>query len=194
MWIGNMSKSKTKRELEQEKRNTQPYAIDKFATIKPIWKILFLRFWVAGVSYFLAFQTIELVREDNLDQYVALFILLLLLTEFVTNKLILFMHREDQPTVQYLPFGVINRKSAWSLFSTALYVGVLFTVIIFVHIGIVELFTALGIPTLTFLLTGEQKGLDAISYGLYFLAFEFIWFGIKQLILHYINKKKGASA
>ncbi len=189
-----MSKLKTKKELEQEKRNKEPYSIDKFATIKPIWKIIFLRFWVAGVAYFLAFQTIELAREDNLDQYAALFIILVLLTEYVTNKLILFMHREDQKTTQYLPFGEINRKSLVSLLSTIGYISVIFITIIFVHIGVVELFTSLNIPTLTFLLTGEQEGLDAISYGLYFLAFEFIWFGIKSLIVSLYNKKKGVKA
>ncbi len=188
-----MSKLKTKKELEQEKRNKEPYSIDKFATIKPFWKIIFLRFWVAGVAYFLSFQTIELAREDNLDQYAALFIILVLLTEYVTNKLILFMHREDQQTAHYLPFGMLNRKSIVSLLATILYITVLFTTIIFVHIGIVELFTSLNIPTLTFILTGEQKGLDAISYALYFITLEFIWFGVKMLIMSFKNKNKGVS-
>ncbi len=184
-----MSKSKIKK--EEEKRVGQPYAIDKFATIKPITKILFLKFWVAGLSYFLAFMTMELAnRIDILDQLVAMLLILILMTEYITNKIITFMHRADQPTIQYLPYSsTVNRKSMTSLMYTILYCLVLITAIYFIHQGVLYILDLLGWWSLTFILQGVQHGMDPITMGLYFIALDYIWITVKEYIVKKRQKK-----
>lgn len=162
----------------EEKRVGTPYFIDKFSTIKAVHKIGFLKFWVAGVSYFLAFMTLEAAaRSDILDQLFIIFILMGLLTEYVTNKVIMHMHRPDQDTHQYLPFkGNLERNKLKSLVLSFLYVAIMIGEAIILHVIIIELLNLIGFPSLGWLLQGEQNSMDPISFGLYVWFLDLIWY------------------
>ncbi|MBN3490735.1 hypothetical protein JV173_04320 [Acholeplasma equirhinis] len=178
-----MLRLKTNKNTEQQ-RVGKPYFIDKFATVKAVHKIGFLKFWVAGVSYFLAFMTVEAsLRSDMLDQLFILAILMGLLTEYVTNKFIYYMHRADQDTYQFLPFRANQeRNKLVSLLLTFLYVIIMIGEAMILHTIVVELFNLIGIPTLGWLLHGEQKSLDPISFGFYVWLLDLIWYkGRKEL-------------
>lgn len=168
-----------------------PYAIDKFSTIKSSTKINFLKFWVAGVSYFLAFMTVELAsRSDLLDQFFAMVIILTLLTEYVSNKVIVYMHRNEKPTLQYLPYSQnLSRNSILSLVYTMIYSIGMIVVVYFLHQGVLIILNHLGIWSLSYILHGNQNGMDPISMGIYYLILDAIYRKIRAFVQKKINKK-----
>lgn len=177
-----MSKSKIKK--DEEKRVGNPYQVDKFSTIKASTKIRILKFWIAGVSYFLAFMTTELAnRSDMLDQFVAMLLILTLLTEYVGNKVIYYMNRPDQETLHYLPYSAnLDRKSILSLVYTFIYSLVMVVVIFFLHQGILWILNSLGIWSLSYILHGNQNGMDPISMGIYYLVLDYLYRKIRTMI------------
>ena len=162
----------------------KPYFIDKFSTIKSSTKIGFLKFWVAGVSYFLAFMTTEsALRSDIFDQLFIMFLIMGLLTEYVTNKIIYHMDRPDDLTLHFLPFkGNKDRNKIVSLLLTMLYAGIMIGEALILHVIVVEVFGFLGIPVLAELLLGVENGMDPISFGLYILLLDMIWYKGKKEI------------
>lgn len=168
----------------QENRVGKPYFIDKFSTIKPSTKIGFLKFWVAGASYFLAFMTIEsALRSDILDQLFILFLLMGLLTEYVTNKIIYHMNRSDQDTLIYLPFKTNkDRSKLASLGLSFAYAFIMIGEALILHTIVVELFNFLNLPTIGGLLLGTQNSMDPISFGLYIFILDMIWYKGRKIM------------
>lgn len=162
----------------------KPYFIDKFSTIKSSKKIGFLKFWVAGVSYFLAFMTSEAaLRSDIYDQLFIMFLVMGLLTEYVTNKIIFHMDRVDQPTLYQLPFkGNKDRNKLLSLILTLIYVAIIIVESLLLHVIVVEIFTFFKLPVLGELLLGVENGMDPITFGLYVLILDKIWYTARKLI------------
>ena len=163
-----------------KKNNT--YFIDKFSTINSSTKIRFLKFWVAGVSYFLAFMTTEAaLRSDIYDQILIMFLVMGLLTEYVTNKIIYHMDRPDQLTLYHLPFKANKeRNKIWSLLLTLLYVAIIIAGSLGLHVLVVEVFGYIGIPVLGELLLGVKNGMDPITFGLYVVLLDLIWVLIRK--------------
>lgn len=167
----------------KENRVGKPYFIDKFSTIKSRTKIGFLKFWVAGVSYFLAFMTTEsALRSDILDQLFIMFLVMGLLTEYVTNKIIYYMDRPDDTTLHYLPFKANkDRNKVVSLLLTMLYVAIMIGEALILHVIVVEIFQFLRLPVLAELLLGVEGGMDPITFGLYVLLLDMIWYKGKKV-------------
>lgn len=176
-----MSKLKNK---QTNNRVGNPYFIDKFSTIKPVYKIGFLKFWVAGASYFLAFMTLEVaLRTDILDQLFVMFILMGLLTEYVTNKIIYHMNRSDQDTLQYLPFRKnVDRSKIVSLLLSFLYAFIMIGQALIIHTIWIEVLNVFGLPSIGGLLLGTQNSLDPISFGLYIWLLDLIWYKGRKVI------------
>lgn len=172
-----------KNKKDPNKKNN-PYFIDKFSTIKSSTKIRFLKFWVAGVSYFLAFMTTEAaLRSDIYDQILIMFLVMGLLTEYVTNKIIYHMDRPDQLTLYHLPFKANKeRNKIWSLLLTLLYVAIIIAGSLGLHVLVVEVFGYIGIPVLGELLLGVKNGMDPITFGLYVVLLDLIWVLIRKTI------------
>lgn len=170
-----------KNKKDTNKKNN-PYFIDKFSTIKSSTKIRFLKFWVAGVSYFLAFMTTEAaLRSDIYDQILIMFLVMGLLTEYVTNKIIYHMDRPDQLTLYHLPFKANKeRNKIWSLLLTLLYVAIIIAGSLGLHVLVVEVFGYIGIPVLGELLLGVKNGMDPITFGLYVVLLDLIWVLIRK--------------
>ena len=164
-----------KNNKRQEPQELNPYSIDKLSNVKPGVKIGFMKFWVAGASYFLTFVAFQ---SDVLDLLVALYLILILGMEYIVTKVIIWMNNDKQPTLKYLPHHV-NRKSILSLGMTALYVLVVGAGSYFLIEGLLDL----GIPSFGMLFFGfEAKGNDPITFGLIFLLVDWIWVSIKNLI------------
>jgi len=177
MSIGSMSKLKT----DPKKKATEfnPYAIDKLNKIKPGVKIGFLKFWISGAAFFLTFTAFQ---SDILDLMVALLLILTLGVEYVTNKVIVWMDHDKNPTLSYLPHHV-TRKSMFSLFATLGYV----LVMILASYFFIEGFMSIGIPSVGMIMFGfENTGIDPITFGLVFWLMDFLWLYAKN---HWIYKK-----
>lgn len=152
-----------------------PYGIDKLSNIKPGVKIGFLKFWVAGAAFFVTFTTFQL---DIFDLLVLLYLLMVLCTEYIINKVIVWMNNDRVPTLKYLPHHV-NRKSLWSLLATMGYVLVMILGTYYFIEGIL----GLGVPSIGMLLFGfDHVGVDPITFGLVYWLIDLLYLVIKNKI------------
>lgn len=175
MSIGSMLKLKNNKKQEQNNQQLNPYSIDKLSNIKPGVKIGFMKFWIAGAAYFLTFTAFQ---SDPLDLMVALYLILILGTEYIVNKVIVWMHNDKYPTLGFLPHHV-NRKSILSLLATAFYVLVMLVSSYY----FIEFILDLGVPSIGMLFFGfENRGNDPITFGLIYVLMDWIWLLIKHMI------------
>jgi hypothetical protein len=160
--------SKLKNDRNQKPTEFNPYAIDKLNKIKPGVKIGFLKFWISGAAFFLTFTAFQ---ADMLDLFFALLLILTLAVEYVTNKVIIWMHHDKAPTLKYLPHQV-QRKSMLSLFSTMGYVAVM----ILLSYLFIESLMSIGIPSIGMIMFGfDFTGIDPITFGLVFYLMDQVW-------------------
>ena len=175
-----MSKLKNKNEHE----GFNPYAIDKLANVKPGVKIGFMKFWFSGAAFFVTFTALSINAYDILDRFVLLVLILTIAVEFISNKVIIWMNNDKQPTLKYLPFH-LKRSSIWSLIASLVYVIILVIVIYY----FIELMMLIGVPSVGMLMFGfENKGIDPITFGLVYWFMDWIWITVKQFILIKIKK------
>jgi len=170
MWIGLMLNQKNKKENDE----LNPYDIDKMAKIPASWKISFMKFWLAGACFLLAFYGLG-VNFSFLDRVVVFGLLLILGIEYITNTIIIWMNRPESNTLKHLPHEV-NRKSVLSFFATALYVLVMISSI---HYFII-FWTWLGFKTMGEVVS--EATADPITFGFLFLIFDYIWISVRKFI------------
>ncbi len=168
-----MSKKSTNNELN-------PYDIDRLAKISPKVKISVLKFWIVGASFYFGVYGLPL-RFGFLDRMVVLWLILVLMFEYVGFTIIYWMHNEDVNTKKYLPHEV-NRKSILCILATGLYVLI---IMILVHFFI-DTWVKIGLPT--FGKISSESGIDPITYGLVFLFFDYLWIKARYIIKKLKNK------
>lgn len=161
----------------------QPHHIDKFSKISPKLKINVMKFWVAGLSFFLSFMTTQAASNDSSTEILVQLILLTLSTEFVTTKIIIAMNKSYQPTLKYLPFNNMDRKKVKSLLSSMLYSVVMMLCSYLTYWGIVSLFNVLHLPTLSFIMVGSQESMEPFTFGLLSLGFDQLWLFVKNKMI-----------
>lgn len=157
-----MSKKKKIKEPTQN-----PYFVDKLASIPAHVKIGFLKFWLAGASFYLTVNGLPQVF-DYLDRLVVLTLVLILGIEYISNTMIYWMHTDSIDTKKYLPHE-INRKSAKSIGMTALYVIVM---MVLFHMTL-TLYVGLGMPTIGDILS--ESTADPFTFGFIFLGYDYLW-------------------
>jgi len=157
-----MSKKKNKKDSLQN-----PYFVDKLASIPAHVKIGFLKFWLAGASFYITVNGLPRVF-DYLDRLVVLTLVLILGVEYISNTIIYWMHTDHIDTKKYLPHE-INRKSIKSIGMTAVYVIVM---MILFHMTL-TLYVGLGLPTIGDILS--ESTADPFTFGFIFLGFDYLW-------------------
>ena len=168
-----------KNKTDKKQNELNPYSIDKLSNIKPGVKIGFLKFWVAGAAFFVTFTTFQL---DIFDLLVLLYLIMVLATEYIINKVIVWMNNDRVPTLKYLPHHV-NRKSLWSLLATMGYV----LVMIIGSYYLIEGVLSLGVPSFGMILFGfDYVGVDPITFGVVYWIVDLIWITAKN---KFFNKK-----
>lgn len=173
-----MSKQKNKY-IETDGYN--PYEIDQLNSFKNSFKIYLLKGWIAGCAFFFIMNS-YIPNVGNLDRIVALILVLALCFEYIVHNIIIWMNNEDNDTLKYLPFKV-DKKKIISLFSTIIYIVLLFAFIFGFTFLWSLLYKQVNIPTLGMLIFGEKAfALDPLTFGLIFVLGDSIWFSIKKVI------------
>lgn len=181
---------KLKKTSNNKDHNNQqsPYGIDKLAQISPGVKIGFLKFWLGGAIFLVSFMTF-FSSYDFSNEFIISFLLLTLGTEYVSNKVIIWMNHEKTPTYIYLPFGYIDRKKLMSLLSSMLY-----SFITIIGVTLIYLLIRIVLGQIGLLLIGKEiyTGMifsfngtdnpDPVTIGLIYLLFDKIWVTIRRLI------------
>ena len=171
-----MSKKKMS---NQNKSPQNPYLIDKLAKIPASVKIGFLKFWLAGASFYMTVLALP-QAFDWLDRLVMLALLFGLGIEYVSQIIILWMNHDKQPTLYYLAHEV-NRKSIKSLFASLLYASI---VVVLFHFALLLWVDILMMPTIGLLIS--QSVLDPFSFGIFFYLVDRLWIFVR----HYLKQKK----
>ena len=169
-----------------KKKNNQkqnPYHVDKFATIPAWFKIEFLKFWLAGASFYLMVFGMP-SRFDYLDRMVMLTILLAVGVEYLTQTIIHWMHTDNQDTSFYLIHD-IDRKSILSLLATVLYVAI----IVVLSQLIITLWVSLGLNTIGDWIS--ESTVDPFSFAILFMIFDTAWIYLRRFYKRW-RKTKGA--
>lgn len=162
--------------MSKKKNNTQPnpYHVDKFATI-PAWlKIEFLKFWLAGASFYLMFFGLP-QPFDYLDRLVMMILLLTIAVEYLLQLIIVWMNTDKQPTSFYL-IHEIKRKSVLSLLATFSYVIIIVGLF---HLAL-NLWLTLGLRTIGDLIS--ESTLDPFSFAIFYMVIDTAWMYIRKAI------------
>jgi hypothetical protein len=181
MSIGNMSKKQS-----DDNRKQNPYFVDKFASVSPKLKIGFLKFWIAGMTFYVAVLGLP-ERFDFLDRMVMWGLLFVLGTEYITIPIISWMHNDSRNTIKYLPHEV-KRKSILSLLASFLYVGVMVALTNL----IIALWIKIELPTIGDLIS--EASIDPFSFALLYLLLDSFWWRIRNLIKNMVKRKDANDA
>ena len=171
----------SKKSTNNQNQQPNPYLIDKLAKVPASVKIGFLKFWLAGASFYMTVLALP-QAFDWLDRLVILALLLTLGVEYISNTLIIWMDHDKIPTKHYLPHHV-DRKSIKSLFATMLYASIIVTLF---HFALIFWVDFLGMPTIGIIIS--ESILDPFSFGIFFYIIDRIWLFLKEQIK---TRKKG---
>jgi len=175
------------------------YKQDKLGKIPSWLKILFLKYWVAGAAFYFfgmggamlwykeakdASSAADVLAAMNATTFYLWLVLgagLGFFNEFITKTIVRFMRTNADDTYR---FNLINLKGSKSLFLNLFYaLGVVFlTMVIEVNILIPHklVFDPLKMT---------DEGIEPFSYALLFIILDYIFIGIKNLII-YIYKRQ----
>ncbi len=153
-----------------------PYRTDFLGKI-PTWiKALFIKWWFAGVVCYFVLMPF---MNDPLDATFLAGAAMGLVTDILVNPLFRFMESDSKEYNAYMMFP-FPFKAAWTLFANIVYyclVGYLVSVIVTVFVAYTP-----------------YSGTEPLSFGLFALAVDMAFIGIKDgvvaLVRHIKNKKK----
>ena len=162
-------------------KKTNPYFVDKFASISPTFKIQFLKFWIVGAAFLLTVNGLP-AAFDFLDRMVVFYFVLVLGYEYIVNKIIWWMNTDQNKTLRFLPHQIAPIKGR-SILLTAVYL----LVIVLLSYFFLESWVSFGMPTIGDLIS--ESTTDPFSFSLVFLLFDYIWMKIRATI-RYANLKE----
>lgn len=148
---------------------------------KTIFAIIFIKFWVSGIIYFLLFNSL-LPHINPLDRLVILWLVLALAYEYIVNNIIIYLSNSWYDTTKFIVFKAKDRKSYKSLLLTLLYVLIVFSMTMFGVWIWSELYKVVKIPTVGMLLFGTKAfGIDSVTFSLILLINETIVYALALL-------------
>lgn len=170
-----------KKKQRQEQPQINPYKIDKLAKIPSVWKVLALKWWASGATYFFTFGVAGLAF---LDQLILMWLILTMVIEYLINKVILWMSNDKDRTERFLPYQ-FPRKSIFNLLSAMLYAAILITL----NFMLVEyVFKNYTIDRLFFI---DQVGNGPLMFATLYTLLDFAWIQIRNMLTKKIKEKKG---
>jgi|GEM_PF-1145098 len=184
--------------MSKKKDELTPYSSDKLSKVKPGVKIGFLKFWVAGAVYLLSFSTPFFVSQDGSTEILMFFLLFVLITEYLVNKMIIWMNNDNQPTLRYLPFFYTNPKSVKGLGLTLVYALIMTPAILLTAVGMNHLLIMIGWNIPAYWLSGNPEvsnspeRLELIQVAFTYVLVDFIYLRIKWQVakIHHNRYKR----
>lgn len=166
-------------------KDLNPYKSDKFSKI-PSWiKILLLKFWVAGATFFF-FGIANPLVDPGSDMapelyFVSISLGMGLLNEYITKNIVRHMKNSRDNTYYY---NMINLKGIKSLILNILYGFI--TVIPIVYIS--GYMASKGLMLNLF--GGGSTGIEPIENGIMYLIVDFVYLFTKNAIINAYKKHK----
>lgn len=164
-----------------KQKQFDPYKTDFLGRIPTFVKAIFVKWWFAGVvCYFIMWGLHGL---DALDQMVLLGAVLGLVVDVLVNPLFRYMETDRKEYNDYMMFP-FPFKAFWTFFTNVLYYVLIVTCVMLIYAGI----TNLVIHT-----TGSASvwtGVEPLLFGVYTVAVDMIFIGIKDGIVRLVKKRR----
>lgn len=161
---------------EKDEQQIQPYKYDKLARIPSVYKILFLKWWASGATFFF---TYAVVGVADLDKLVLMWLIYGLVQEYVVNKIIIWMKNSKDDTTRFLPYR-FERKKMVNILASLVYSGVMIYLIFVLQ---EHVFKSYSLDRIFF---PESYGIGPIMFATLFIILDGLWI----MLLNVITKTK----
>ena len=161
---------------KKTERQPDPYRIDRLARVPVPVKAVFIKWWFAGaVYYFIGMGIRALDNANQFDLMLALGIVLGMVTDLLVNNIFRFM-RTDKAI--YDPYMMFPEKKLYTFFCNILYCTLISVIIAYIYQGINVAAERFGWVEEGFVWLSAEP----VLYGLFFLAVDMAFLGIKHLV------------
>lgn len=163
---------------EYSKEELEKYRTQSPIRIPEVLKVCFLKWWFAGAMFY--FCGFGLNLGFWLDRWIVYSIVLGMVTDLLTNSLLRFLEKQHGDAERWI---MVYKKGTLSLFVNILYA---FPVVMTVFL----LYNAVG--GIVCAIAGKMVyfGAEPISFGLFVMAVDLAFVGIKNLIIRYIKNHR----
>lgn len=175
-------------EISPEQKMKDPgkkYRSSILDNIPAIVKTLFVKFWFNGAVCFFIFWGLGMYVTDMLDMIVVLSIVLGMITDILVNNTIRFIEVVPGENAKFMMFP---NKKFWTFFANIIYAGLVLICVIYFYQSIN---VVLG------LIRGVENeitiGVEPILFGLFYMMFDLLFIGMKNLMLKIIQDAKNKS-
>ncbi len=154
-------------------------ALDKI----PDWvKALFIKFWFNGAVCFFIFWGLGIYITNMLDMLVVLAVVLGMVTDILVNNAFRFMEKYEGQNSKWMMFP---KKKFWTFFANIVYAFPL----LYGTVWLYEVINSVGNR-----LNGTENeiilGVEPILFGLFYLAFDLCFLGIKNMLRKILSDAK----
>lgn len=176
------------REPEKVKSVEDINAVDQYQTSIlskiPVWvKALFLKYWFAGAVYFFIGFGLGSYLTDSEAMIIVLGGVMGLTTDVLLNNI--FMHFQSDK--EYNSFMMVPVKKFWTLFINLIYAVIVVLCVVFTYNIINKwIIASQGLPA-----TDNPLPVEPLLFGLFYLAYDMAFIGIKNLIVYLARKASG---
>ncbi|MGM9632100.1 MAG: hypothetical protein ACI3XL_03300 [Eubacteriales bacterium] len=177
-----------KLEIPPEQKMKDPgkkYRSSILDNIPGVVKTLFVKFWFNGAVCYFILWGLGMYVTDMLDMIVVLSIVLGMITDILVNNTIRFIEVVPGENAKFMMFP---KKKYWTFFANILYSGLVLICVIYFYQSIN---VVLG------LIRGVENeitiGVEPILFGLFYMMFDLLFVGMKNLMLKIIQDAKNKS-
>lgn len=155
-----------------------------FLSHVPTWiKALFIKFWFNGAVCFFFLWGLGTYITDYMVLVLVLGIAQGIVTDILVNNLFRFLQTDEH---EYDKWMLLPQKAFWTFFANIIYALALIVCVVLLYNGI----NTLIIYVQNLSEDSVPLGVEPILYGLFYLAFDLIFIGIKNMIVHLVRKAK----
>ncbi len=146
-------------------------------------KALFIKYWFAGACCFFFYWGLGMFVEDTFAIILILGIAIGMATDLLTNNLFRFIQSSDR---EYDKWMLLPKKKLWTFFVNIPYALLVVVLVVYTYHYInLWIITARGLPPETVVL-----GVEPFLFGLFYLIYDLVFIGIKDLIVFAVRRKK----
>ncbi len=177
---------KKKKDKSNDLNKMDPYAINKLHKV-PFWiKATLLKWWFYGATYFFMMMSITNATENSTSQgmwewiYIMAGVLCGAFYDLVINKILILADTDKHESNNFSVF--ISKKYY------AMILNIIYYTLVFVLVFILQ--TYMLPPIMKNFNIKFKFGSEPVTFGILVLIFDYIFLGIKQLIILIIKKIK----
>lgn len=158
--------------MKKQEKPLQPYQYDKLAKIPSFWKILLLKWWASGATFFFTFSVAGVAE---LDKLILSWLILAIVIEYLIQKVIYWMSNDKDKTERFLAYR-FERKKVINLVCALVYSAAMIFLIYFLVENVFQTYT------LDRIFFPDAYGVGPIMFGTLYVLLDLLWISILNAI------------